>query len=219
MEKYFDEIRTVGLFKGIIDSDLKTLLNCLKVEVISAVKNEFVMLAGNKPQHIGIVLSGQLYIVKEEYDGHRSIVAAVTPGEIYGEALCFAGVDECPVTVIAETDSIILLIRYNGIMNTCTNSCGAHIIFNENFLGLMANKILYLRNRMEIIGLKSVRAKVLRYLDSFAKKQRTNITIPFNREELADYLCVERTALSHELSKMKKDGLIDYWKNHFSLRT
>ena len=93
-----------------------------------------------------------------------------------------------------------------------------HTKLIENMLGLIANKNLMLQSRMEIVCMKSVRAKVLQYLKSFVPEQGREITIPFNREKLAEYLCVERSALSHELAKMKRDGLIEYRKNKFILR-
>ena len=88
----------------------------------------------------------------------------------------------------------------------------------ENLLRLTAQKNLLLQSRMEIVCLKSVRAKVLRYLASFVPEQGRQITIPFNREEMADYLCVERSALSHELARMRQEGLIEYWKNCFVVK-
>jgi len=110
-----------------------------------------------------------------------------------------------------------MLLSFSQILHTCPNSCAYHTKLIENMLELIANKNLQLQSRMEIISLKAVRAKVMRYLESFVPKQGRNITIPFNREEMADFLCVERSALSHELSKMKRDGLIEYKKNKFFL--
>jgi CRP-like cAMP-binding protein len=193
------------------------MLDCLGAEIKTVAKNNIILLAGEKPLHIGIVLSGILYIVKEDSDGNRKLITAATPGEIYAEALCCADVDESPVTVIAAEDSQVMLLRFDRVLHTCPNSCVFHQKLIENMLNLLANKSLYLQSRIEIISVKSIRIKVLRYLESFTTKQGRNIIIPFNREELADYLCVERSALSHELAKMKKDRLIDYKKNKFIL--
>ena len=205
------------LFKNVSDNELQSMLDCLGAEIKAVSKNNIILFTGEKPLHIGIVLSGTLHIVKEDYDGSRALITAATSGEIYAEALCCAGVDESPVAVIACEDTTVMLLKFDRILHTCPNSCIFHQKLIENMLNLLANKSLYLQNRMEILSIKSIRIKVLRYLESFTSKQGRDIAIPFNREELADYLCVERSALSHELSKMKKDGLIDYKKNRFVL--
>lgn len=216
-QKNYDVLKTVGLFKDINFNDLEAVLKCLKAEIKFFSRNEVILLAGNKPRHVGIALAGQLHITQEDFHGNRTLLAAVNPGEIFAEALCCAGVSQSPVTVTAETDATIMLMDFLRILHTCSKACSFHTKLIENMLGLIANKNLFLQNRMEIVSLKSIRAKVMRYLESLAPKQGRNITIPFNREALADYLCVERSALSHELAKMRKDGLIEYKKNAFTL--
>jgi len=205
----------IELFQGI--DDLAAMLKCLGAETRQVEKNEIVLLAGNKPQHVGVVLSGLLHIVREDYDGNRSLVAAVEPGEIFAESLCCAGVDESPVTVIAAAEATVLLLRFECVLRTCQNACAFHHRLIENMLRLVAEKNLFLQGRMEIMTLKTVRAKALRYLESFAPNRGQGFVIPFNREEMAEYLCVERSALSHELARMKRDGLIKYRKNQFVL--
>jgi len=217
MKKYFNVLQSVGLFKSVDAAELESMLKCLGAEVKGVSKDEIILLAGDKPRYVGVALSGLLHITREDYDGNRAIIAAAAPGDIFAEALCCAGVSESPVTVMADVDSTVMLLSFSRILQTCPNSCSHHAKLIENMLELVANKNLQLQSRMEIISLKSVRAKVLLYLESFVPKQGRNITIPFNREELADFLCVERSALSHELSRMKKDGLIEYRKNKFVL--
>lgn len=218
MKNYFGILKSVGLFKGIDAADLEAMLSCLGAEVKGIHKDEIILLAGEKPRQVGIVLSGQLHILKEDYEGNRALMAAVTPGKVFAEALCCANIDESPVTVVADIDSVVMLLGFKRILHTCPNSCLFHTKLIENMLGLIANKNLQLQKRMEIVGLKSVRMKVTSYLESFVPSQGRNITIPFNREELADFLCVERSALSHELARMKEDGLIEYRKNKFVLK-
>jgi len=217
VKDYFGALKTVGLFQGIEAVELETMLTCVGAEVKNVAKGEIILLAGDRPQHVGIVLSGQLHVIREDYDGNRSLIAAIMPSEIFAEALCCAGVSESPVTVTAGVESSIMQLNFSRILRTCSNSCSFHAKLIENMLSLIAKRNIQLQNRMEIISLKSVRAKVLRYLESLVPKQGKKVTIPFNREELADFLCVERSALSHELSRMKRDGLIEYKKNTFVL--
>ena len=215
MEKYLDALAAVGLFQGVDAAELISMLRCMGAETKKVEKGDILLLAGGKPRHIGIVLTGQLHIVREDYDGNRSIIANLTPGEIYAEALCCADVAESPVTVIAGEDSAVMLVGFARILNACSNACSYHTKLIGNMLGLMAGKNLLLQSRMEIMGLKSIRARVTLYLKSFRPERGREFTIPFNREEMADYLCVERSALSHELAKMRKDGLIEYRKDRF----
>lgn len=217
MEAYESVLRRVDLFRGILAKDLAGMLVCLSAEKIEYKKGAILLLAGDKPEHVGILLSGALLIVKEDYAGNRTIVDFLEPGGYFAEALCCAGVSESPVTVVAEADSKIMRINFSRILRTCPNSCVFHHQLIENMLGIIASRNIFLQNRMEITCSKSVREKVLRYLQAIPARQGNRITIPLNRQEMADYLCVERSALSHELMKMKKDGLIDYRNNVFTL--
>jgi len=194
------------------------MLKCLGAEIRDVAKHEIILLAGDKPNFVGVVLAGQLHIVRDDYDGNRSLLAAVMPGEVFAEVLCCAGVQESPVSVIADIDSTVMLLSFHRILHVCPNSCANHTRLVGNTLDLIANKNLYLQSRIEIVSLKSVRAKATRYLESLIPRQGRSVTIPFNREELAEFLCVDRSALSHELSRMKKDGLIDYRKNKFVIK-
>lgn len=215
--EYGNILQSVELFATIEQDDLDTMLGCLDAKLAYAKKDEIVLLSGQRPEHVGIVMSGQLHIVKEDAEGNRILVAGLQPGEIFAEALCAAGVGESPVTVLADTDSAILRLRFDRVIHPCGQACEFHGKLVENLLGLIARKNLLLQSRMEIMAIRSVREKVLRYLGSFAMPKGEKITIPFNREELADYLCVERSALSHTLSRMKQDGLLEYRKNELIL--
>ena len=217
VKENFGVLKSVGLFNGLEVTELETMLGCLGAEVKNVRKGEIILLAGDRPRHVGITLAGQLHIIREDYDGNRSLLAAMTSGDIFAEALCCAGVAESPVTVTADADSSVMLLDFSRILHTCRNSCSFHTKLIENMLSLIAKKNIMLQTRMELVSLKSVRTKVLRYLESFAPIQGKEIAIPFNREEMADYLCVERSALSHELARMKRDGLIEYRKNIFIL--
>jgi len=211
------EPEKICLFNGIETGDLDALLNCLGAAKKTFIKGEIILLAGDTPRHVGIVLTGQLHIIREDHDGNRALIAVAAPGEIFAEALCCAGVSESPVTVMAEADSTVLLLDFTRVLKTCSNSCSFHTKLIENMLRLIAGKNIFLQNRMEIVSLKSVRAKIMLYLETFQIKHGHKFSIPLNREEMADYLCVDRSALSHELARMKKDGFIDYRKNCFTL--
>ena len=218
MKEYLSVLKTVRLFNGIEAAELEAMLVCIGAKSLAVRKDKIILLAGDMPRHVGVVVKGQVRIVRDDFDGNRSLLAVLAPGEIFAEALCCAGVSESPVTVIADHDSTVALLSFERILHTCPNSCPFHRKLIENMLRLIAGKNLMLQSHMEILSTKSVRAKVMRYVESFVPKQGREITIPLNREELANYLCVERSALSHELMRMKKDGLIEYKKNRFLLK-
>jgi len=218
MKEFLHVLKTVALFGGINGDELEAILGCIEAEKRTVKKGQIVLLAGDSPRHIGIVLTGQMQIVREDYDGNRNLLAVLTAGDIFAEALCCAGIPESPVTVLSDLDSTVLLMRFERILESCPNSCSFHRKLIENMLRIIAGKNLMLQSHMEILSLKSIRARVLRYLETLASKQGRRIIIPLDREELANYLCVDRSALSHELSKMKNDGLIEYDRNTFLLK-
>lgn len=217
MKKYFEILCKVSLFQDINPNDLDAMLSCLLAETAQVEKNEILLMAGEKPKRVGIVLSGRLQVIKESFEGERTIMAILDPCDLFAEALCCAGVQESPVTVIADSDCTVMLVDFQHILQTCSKSCVFHHKLIENMLRVIAEKNLFLQNRMDIVRKKSVREKVLTYLEAFTLKQGRSVTIPLNREEMANYLCVERSALSHELMKMKRDGILSYSKNSFTL--
>ncbi len=219
MKKYYEVLKTVELLKGIEADQFEQMFSCLGASLKRAEKGESLLRAGERPVFLGIVLSGELHIVKEGLDGERTIVAPLGKGDIFAEALCCAGIEESPVSVFAAEEAVVLLLRFDRILHTCSNACVFHQKLIENMLLLIARKNIMLQSRMDIMRLKTIRAKVLSYLDSFPHEAGGEVAIPFSREEMADFLCVERSALSHELSKMKREGLLDYRKNRFTLKT
>lgn len=217
MENFYPILQKVVLFEGLDRKELSSILECLQAQRRSYKKGSIILSAGSKPQYVGIVLSGKLHVVKDDRGGSRSILATLAESDIFAEALCCAKVAKSPVSVLCNTDADILLVEFSRILNTCSNACMFHQKLIANMLKIIAQKNLYLQGRMELIQTKSIRDKVLMYLGGFVEKQDSCFTIPHNRQEMADYLNVERSALSHELMRMKKEGLIEYRKDRFIL--
>jgi len=217
MKEYLHVLESVSLFRDINPVELEAMLNCISAEMKSVGKGSIILLAGDAPRQVGVVLCGQLHVIREDHDGNRSLIAVLAPGDVFAEALCCAGVSESPVTVMADLDSTVVLMNFERIMHICSSTCSFHRDLIKNMLKLIAAKNLQMQSHMEILSLKSIRARVMRYIESLERNQGREVVIPLNREELANYLCVERSALSHELMRMKKDGLIEYKKNRFTL--
>lgn len=217
MKKYISILNKVKLFKEIENEDILSMLSCLDAKIQHYKKDEFLLIAGDKVEDIGILLKGNLHIIKENFEGERTIIATLSTGDYFAEALCCANVMESPICAIAKSNVDVLMLKFSRILHSCPNSCIFHTLLIQNMLQVIAEKNIFLQNRLEIISQKTLRLKVLHYLKSFSIKNEPYITIPLNREELSDFLCVDRSSLSHELSRMKQDGLIDYYKNQFKL--
>lgn len=218
MKKYFNVLRKCPLFDQIEDENLTAILGCLGARVVSFRKKETVIAEGEAARNICIVLSGSVQIIQVDYFGNRSIVSGAAPSEMFGESFACAGVKSIPVSVVANEYSAIMLIDCIRIMHACGNSCGFHQKMIYNLMRDVATKNIMFHQKIEITSKRSTREKLMAYLMLQAKKTGSNsFEIPFDRQELADYLEVERSGLSAEISKMRKEGIIESRKNHFEL--
>lgn len=209
-------LEKVSLFQGIQKSEINDVLNCMDSNTKKYSKNQIIVREGMKMNNLGIILDGSVQVIREDIMGNRMIVASLFSGEIFGETFACAGVDASPVSVIADEDSTILWIALTRIVTPCTTACDFHSQLIMNLLQILAKKNLYLNNKMELLSKRSIREKILSYLAEQANKHKTAVfEIPLNRNEMADYLCIDRSAMSRELSKLKEEGILDYHKNSF----
>lgn len=216
MQKNYKKIIGNMLFNNISEKDFYSILTCLGTFEKTFGKNEIIINEGDSIDFVGTVLEGDLKIIKPNYDGNEVIINTVSEGDIFAEVFACAEVYRSPVSIVSATDSRVLFFDYRKIITTCSSSCIFHQQLVANMLKVVANKSLYLNRKIDIISRKSLRDKILTYFqyESMGKK---SFSISMNREELANFLCADRSALSNELSKMKKDGLIEYSKNTFEL--
>ena len=178
----------------------------------------FVVRPGENIPVDGIVLEGSLQVVEEDIWGNRGILEQVGEGELYGAAFACAGIQKSPVSVVAAKKSRVLRIQMEKLMQVCPNGCPAHQQMIRNLVYLLARKNVALNEKIKHISRRTTREKLLAYLADQAKKAgKKDFSIPFDRQELADYLCVDRSAMSAELGKLKREGKIDLWKNEFRL--
>ena len=165
-----------------------------------------------------MVLSGAVQMVREDYYGNRSIVAHISPGELFGETYACADIEELPISVVADEDTTALLMDCRRITTTCSSACAFHSRIIHNLLRLVAMKNLVFDQKIQITAHRTTREKLMTYLLNQAKLKRSNsFTIPYDRQELADYLEVDRSGLSAEISKLRKEGILTSEKNQFTL--
>lgn len=218
MKKYLAIIKKCALFENVEDENLIAILGCLGAKITQYKKNETIMKERTPARQIGIVLTGEVQIVRNDYYGNRSIVTNVEPAQIFGESFACAGVKEMPVDVIATTDTDVMMIDCYRITNSCCKACVFHSQIIFNLMKVVAVKNLVFHQKIEIISKRTTREKLMTYLLSQAKKNGSrSFYIPYDRQELADYLEVERSGLSAEISKMRKEGIIENKKNYFQL--
>lgn len=206
------------LFSGIEEEKIATLLTCLSAKKQRYKKSSFIFREEDKAASVGIVVSGSVNVIQEDYWGNRIILAHIGSSGLFGEAYSCAGVERLPISVVASDDCEVVFLDYRKIITTCSAACVFHTSLISNMIQILANNNMRLTKKLEHLSKRSIREKLLSFLSTEAVKQnKSTIAVPFDRQELAEFLGVDRSALSRELSNMKKEGLVSYEKNKFIL--
>lgn len=219
-------LRKSGLFDGCTDNEIDRLSICLNVKRKKVAKNDFVFMKGDKFHSVGIVLSGALHIIEDDYWGNRTITAHLAQGDSFAAAFVCAALETMPVSVMACEDAEIMLFDFEKMITLCKKPCGFHTQVIKNLLSITAQKNIMLLKKIRYVTQRTTREKLLSYLSDmafanqghgFMKGVSISFEIPFNRNELADYLAVERSAMSAMLCRMRDEGIISFRKNRFTL--
>lgn len=206
------------LFQGISEPEIHLMLDCLRTEEKKYKKGEMILRMGDTVSSLGMVISGSVMIENDDIWGNRSILDQIGPGQIFAETYACVTGEKLMVNVAAATDVKVLFFHIERVIETCPQSCQFHVRLIKNLLAISAQKNLSLSRRIFHTSPKTIRAKLLSYLSDQALIYGKNeFDIVFNRQQLADYLGVDRSAMSSELSRMQKDGLIKVKRNHFEL--
>ena len=220
MEEYFDILSQCPLFSGISRQEMGLMLNCLGGKITCIAKGKPVFLEGNPARFVGVVLSGTVQIVRDDYYGNRSVLTVVSPGGLFGEAFACAGVETLPVSAIALQNCAVLLLDCKRVLTGCSNACPFHSRLVRNLLQGIAQKNLMLTSKIRCMSQKTTQEKLMEFLLEQAKQHDSaEFVIPYDRQALADYLGVERSAMSAEISKLKKAGRIDCSGSRFRVLT
>lgn len=206
------------LFGGINENDIKNLLVCVGARQKKYKKGETIFSDGEITQHIGLILSGMAIVVYADVWGNNSVLGNVTEGEVFAEPYACLKNEPLLVNIIAAKDAEVMFINASRVLGMCNNICQFHAKLIRNLLTVCAAKNLQLSRRIMHTASKSIRGRLLSYFSECAKKAlSSSFDIPYNRQQLADYLSVDRSAMCNELSKMQKDGLIKYSGNNFEI--
>jgi len=216
LKKIFETVKASPLFYRIEFSDFESMLGCLSAKTVCFKKNDIILLTGDPVTSVGIILSGSVKVIKEDEYGNIAILTELRVPDTFGEVFACAGIAHSPITVQASEDGEALLFDYKRIVFSCSSACPFHARLIENMLRLLAKKNLTLNQKIEILSGRTTREKLLRFFDA-QRGASKKFTIPYNREELAHYLCVDRSAMSGELGRMRDEGLLRFNRNEFEI--
>lgn len=195
------------------------MLSCLETREERFPKDTFLLRTGDTAESIGLVLSGSVLVVQEDIWGNRNILSKAGPGQAFAAAYACAPGSLLNVSVLAETPVTAMFLNVKRVLNVCPSACEHHSRIIRNLLGELAEKNLRFGEKLTHMGQRTTRAKLMSYFSAEAQRLGTyEFDIPFSRQQLADYLAVERSGLSLELGKMRSEGLLDFHKNHFILK-
>ena len=208
-----------ALFRGATPGEVEEMLSCLSAERRGFAKGEMVCRMGDVVTSLGMVLSGSVLIENDDLWGNTTVLDHVGPGQIFAETYACTFGEPLMVNVVAAGPVEVLFLNMNRVLTVCSHACGHHNRLIRNLLAISAQKNLNLSRKIFHTASKSIRGRLLSYLsDQAVRSGSASFTIPFNRQQLADYLNVDRSALSNELSKMQKEKLLEVQKNRFELR-
>ena len=207
------------LFRGATSEEIAAMLPCLGASPRRFARGERILRAGEPTRYMGLVLTGSVLVEQEDVWGNRNILSKAGPGQTFAAAYACAPGSVLKVSVAAETPATVLFLNVKRVLTMCPSACARHSRIIRNLLAELAEKNLRFGEKLTHMGQRTTRAKIMSYLSAEAQRLGTcEFDIPFSRQQLADYLGVERSGLSLELGRMKKDGVLEYRRSHFLLR-
>lgn len=219
MKAYLPILKRTQLFAGVSSDEIASMLGCLNARLHTFKKGEYVLREGTHLNDILVLVEGALHIQKDDYWGNRSILGRISIGEIFGEAYVAPESGALPNDVVAIEDSVVIFFDVKCIITTCSSACRFHATVVQNMFFTISEKNRKLVQKLGHMSKRSTREKLISYLSEEAKRQNSaSFSIPFNRQQLADFLSVDRSAMSNELCRMRDEGLLSFEKNQFTLQ-
>lgn len=218
MKKYMDVIKRSKLFAGVSEADAEAMIKCISAREKILRKGEYAYRTGDRPKEAAMVLDGAMRIEREDYWGNKSIIAEIPPAEMLGETYACTEGEPMSVNAVASMDTVLLMLDMRRVLRMCPSPCPYHMRLAENLIRVLAYRNITLTRKIEHISQRTTRGKLISYFSEQAvKKGSPSFTIPFDRQQLADFLSVDRSAMSKELSRMRDEGILQFKKNSFTL--
>lgn len=218
MKEYYQVLESCALFRGMNAGEISSVLNCIGSELITVKKNRCIYYSTDISGKTGIVLTGSVLLTQEDPEGNRSILTKCLPGDFFGEMQPTDIGSNSDTVIFADSDSEIMLLDLNVILNVCSSSCQYNRNLICNMVTAFADRLTVFTDKITHMNKRTTKDKLMSYLRSESSRQGSeSFDIPFDRQELADFLGVDRAAMSAELSKLQKAGLLKTTRNHFEL--
>ena len=209
MQSYLGVLRRAALFRGMEDEQILTAVDCLGGQLRRYQKGAAVLRAGEPATHLGVVLTGQVQVSRARADGQRVVMGSMGPGGLFAESYACARAESLPVTVLLDC---------RRISSPCSAACGCHARLIANLLAVLAEKNLHLAGKLNHLSGRTIRERLLAYLEELSDRTgRRTVTVPFDRQALADYLCVDRSALSRTIGALQREGVLTADRARFTL--
>ena len=207
-----------ALFHGLREAQIREMLPCLSARQSRFRRGQFLLRAGDRVAFAGILLSGEAEVLQEDFWGNRNLLAAVGPGDLFAEAFACAHAVS-PVSVLCKTDGSVLYLNVRAVFSPCEKACAQHKALSQNLIRVLAEKNMQLNEKAGFLSQRTTREKLLAYLSAQARRAGSaSFRIPFDRQQLADFLSVNRSAMSSVLSRMQREGLLCSDRSSFTLR-
>lgn len=218
MKNYIPVLKRTKLFAGVAEEEIDAMLSCLDARLHEYKKGEYVLRQGEHMSFITVLVDGELHIQRDDYWGNRAIIIPIAVGEMFGEAYIAPESGALLNDVVAVEDSAVIFFDVRRIITVCSSACRFHSMVVQNLFFAISEKNRKLVQKLGHMSKRSTREKLISYLSEESKRQNSaRFTIPFNRQQLADFLSVDRSAMSNELCKMRDEGLLRFEKNSFTL--
>lgn len=218
MERYISMLAKTKLFSGITEKEITAMMDCLSSFIRGYEKGDCIFQRGSRITSVAMLLEGVVHIQKEDYWGNLSILSEIVEGEIFGEVYACLDGEKMQNNAVAVKPSTVLFLDINRVLTTCPSACDFHSRLIQNLISIMAQKNLMLTRKITHMSQRTTREKLLSYLSEQSMKAGSSVfDIPFNRQQMADYLSVDRSAMSGELCRMRDEGILKFNRNHFEL--
>ncbi len=215
---YIEVLRSSPLFAGMSQEEILSALRCIDAKKAGFRKDEYILRAGESTASVGLLLSGSALIIQEDLWGYRNVLSKIRPGECFGESFAASPGTPLTVSITAGTDCTVLRLEMGRLLHVCPSACSHHNRLVRNLVTVLSGRLLSFNDKITHMSKRRTRDKLLSYLSGEALRHDSlSFDIPYNRQELADYLCVERSAMSAELSRLQKEGILKTRQNHFDL--
>ena len=218
MKKYSPLLQSSPLFASMAPEQIASVLHCVGASVREFGSGEYILRAGSTTQAMGLLLSGAALAVQEDLWGERNIMGKILPPDTFAEPFAATPGAVLNVSIVASAPSAVLFLNISKLLTVCSETCPQHALLIRNLVSVLAWKNLRLNEKITHMSKRRTREKLLSYLSSQSLREgSTEFDIPFDRQQLADFLCIERSAMSAELSRLQKEGLIETERSHFRL--